>query len=166
MPLVLAQPILPPRISFYSRETLLAYTVTTPPVHSYNTVPLNQLYPYYTARMNTRWIHPQYTARIHSHCNTSTQPQYTVTAPPVHSQNTQSLYHQYTATIHSHCTTSTQLKYSHCTTITQPEYTVTVPPVNSLNTQSLYHQYTARIHSHCTTSTQLEYTVTVPPVHS
>ena len=119
MPLVLAQSILPTRISFYSKETLLAYTVTTPPVHSYNTVPLNQLYPYYTARMNTRWIHPQYTARIHSYCTSSTQLEYTVTVPPVHSR------------IHNHCATSTQLEYTVTVPLVQPEYAVTVPPVQS-----------------------------------
>ncbi|KAK2138267.1 hypothetical protein NP493_8158g00000 [Ridgeia piscesae] len=69
--------------------------------------------------MNIRWIHPQYTARIHSDCTPSTQLEYTVIVPPVHSYNTQSLYPHYTATIQS----------------LYPQYTtriaVTMPPVHS-----------------------------------
>ncbi|KAK2149660.1 hypothetical protein NP493_2881g00000 [Ridgeia piscesae] len=53
-------------MSLYSGETLLAYTVTTPPVHSYNTQPLSHYTP----------ITQQYP---------STQLEYTVTIPPVHS---------------------------------------------------------------------------------
>ena len=120
--------IIPPGISFYSWERPLAYTVTTPPLHSYNTEPLH---PHYTARINTRWIHPQYTARIqslypqytariHSHCTPSTPLEYTVTIPPINRWNAHSLYPQYTARIHSHCTPSIQL-----------ENTVTMPPVHS-----------------------------------
>ena len=104
MPSVFAQPILPPRISFYSWETLLGYTVITPPIYSYNTEPLH---PHYTARMNSMWIHTQYTARIQS-----LYPQYTA--------RIQSLYPQYTDGMHSHYTPSTQL-----------EYTVTLPPIHS-----------------------------------
>ncbi|KAK2154369.1 hypothetical protein NP493_2192g00001 [Ridgeia piscesae] len=96
--------------------------------------------------MNTWWIHPQNTARIHRRCTPSTQLEYTVTVPPVHSQNTQSLYpqyttriqslyYQYTARIHSHCTPKyTTRIYSHYTATTQLEYTVTAPQVHSLNT--------------------------------
>jgi hypothetical protein len=120
--------IIPPDISFYSWERPLAYTVTTPPLHSYNTEPLH---PHYTARINTRWIHPQYTARIqslypqytaiiHSHCIPSTPLEYTVTIPQLNRWNAHSLYPQYIARIHSHCTPSTQL-----------EKTVTMPPVHS-----------------------------------
>ena len=45
MPLVLAQPILSPRTSLYAGEALLAYTVTTPPVHGYDTQPLSHYTP-------------------------------------------------------------------------------------------------------------------------
>ena len=152
----------------YTPSTQLQYRAT------------NQLYPYYTARMSTRCIHPKYTTwiqslypqntdRIHSHCTTSTQPEHTVTVPQYtariqslyhqYTARLQSLYHQYTARIQSLYHQYTARLHSHCTTSTQPEYTVTVPQYTA-RIQSLYHQYTARIqslypstqleHSHCT----------------